>query len=90
MPVIPLYKTTIVIWSTRDPMAAGMDLEALADDAANGDSYCSSMTRIRVETPEADPHWDGTEFFDRVDEGCAECDRSYGPGRAPERCPHGD
>lgn len=59
----PLYKTTIVIWSTDNPTNK-MELSELARDAESGNSYCSSMSSQKVEKPENDPDWDGTDFFD--------------------------
>lgn len=63
----PLYKTTIVIWSETDPTGV-LELEELAMEATNGESYCSSLSSDRVEDPSLDPHWDGTEFFDSDEE----------------------
>jgi hypothetical protein len=56
-----LYKTTVVIWSEYDPK--GTELEDLAHDATEGESYCSSQKTVLVRDPEKDPDWDGTEFF---------------------------
>jgi len=61
-----LYKTTIVIWSDQDPR--GTELEILARDAICGDAYCSKMESIDVEDPESDSDWDGTEFFNCMEE----------------------
>lgn len=61
----PLWKTTIVIWSEYEP---GHDLEDLAREAARGDSYCSRSESALVTNPEADPTWDGTEFFGDPDD----------------------
>lgn len=63
-----LYKTTIVIWSEFDPGAEGLELEDLARDATSGGSYCSKVKYDTVEKPEADPDWDGTDFFSDPDE----------------------
>ena len=57
-----LWKTEIVIWSDSDPRK--MELSALAHDAECGDSYCASLKTKLVDDPEADPDWDGTDFFD--------------------------
>lgn len=62
MPV-PLYKTTIVIWSEYNPTRK-VELSELAHDAEYGDAYCSLFESVRVQNPESDPNWDGTEFFD--------------------------
>lgn len=62
----PLYKSVIVIWSEYDPSYT--ELEDLARDAVSGDSYCATSKSVRVENPEADPDWDGTEFFGTNDE----------------------
>ena len=60
-----LYKTTIVIWSEDDPTNL-MEIDALAQDAMNGESYCSKQETVRVEDPISDPDWDGTEFFNTL------------------------
>lgn len=60
-----LYKTTIVIWSEYNPVTS--ELSDLARDAEVGDSYCSKMDWERIEDPEQDPDWDGTEFFNPLD-----------------------
>jgi len=57
----PLYKTTIIIWSEYD--GDSVDLDALAAEAMNGDAYCSKQISVHIEEPDADPDWDGTEFF---------------------------
>ena len=57
-----LWKTRIVIWSDFDP--SGMELETLAHDATDGESYCSRQSSTYVPKPESDREWDGTEFFD--------------------------
>lgn len=71
-----LYKTTIVIWTQYDP--ASVELADLAQDATDGDAYCSHSQTERIADPEADPMWDGTEFFDcpgenRQEERCRHC-----------------
>ena len=58
----PLWKTTIVIWSQY--YAGDVELEDIAHDAASQDAYCSKQTSVRVEDPQGDPDWDGTEFFE--------------------------
>ncbi len=58
----PLYKTTIVIWSDAD--VSTHDIDSIASDAMNGDSYCSKQETVRVEDPSSDKDWDGTEFFE--------------------------
>ena len=62
------FKTTIIIWSDYNPIAAELELEDIAREATAGDSYCSSYTTERVDEPELDPAWDGTEFFSEEDE----------------------
>lgn len=57
-----LWKTTIVIWSDKDPF--NWEIDDLARDAMNGDSYCSRQRTVLVEDAEADPDWQATEFFD--------------------------
>lgn len=56
-----LYKTTIVIWSEYD--GTTVELSDLARDAEVGESYCSRYRSEQCANPEADPDWDGTEFF---------------------------
>lgn len=60
-----LYKTTIVIWSTFDPMKC--ELSDLAREAEVGDAYCSRMEAEHKENFRDDPDWDDTEFFLRND-----------------------
>ena len=62
-----LFKTTIVIWSDSDPN--GADIDQLAANAVNGDSYCSKRKTVTVSNPGSDPDWDGTEFFG-INEDC--------------------
>jgi len=66
MTVKPLYKSTVIIWTTYDP--AQLELTELAHQAENGDASCSSMKCALVADPEKDPDWDGTEFFDAEDD----------------------
>lgn len=61
-----LYKTTIVIWSQYPTDEVG--LEDLGHEATSGDAYCASSECVLVENVDDDPHWDGTEFFDRGDD----------------------
>jgi hypothetical protein len=58
----PLFKTTIVIWSDRDP--ASHELEDIAREATQGEMYCSSQKTVQVDDPATDVAWDGNEFFD--------------------------
>ena len=58
-----LYKTIIVIWSEYP--TDGVELEDLAHEATSGDAYCVSSECTAIEDAAKDPHWDGTEFFDR-------------------------
>jgi hypothetical protein len=72
----PLFKTTVVIWSTSDPTDR-VELSDLACDAEVGASYCSVMRTVRVEDPAADPDMDDTEFFGAQDDDTAD-DRDVG------------
>lgn len=65
-----LFKTTIVIWSEFD--GSSVEIENLAREAMNGEAYCSKSESVKVENPEQDPDWDGTEFFAVVGEGAKE------------------
>jgi hypothetical protein len=62
-----LFKTTIVIWTEYDPTLL-VEIDELARDAMEGESYCSSSESVLVEDPEKDTDWDGTEFFGVADE----------------------
>jgi len=55
-----LYKHVIVIWSKT---GADIEINDLAQDATDGNSYCSNHTTVLVGQPDTDPNWDGTEFF---------------------------
>lgn len=59
--VRPLKKTTIVIWSEVDD--PDRELSDLAREAEVGDAYCARLASMVVNDPQADPDWDGTEFF---------------------------
>jgi hypothetical protein len=65
---VKLFKTTIVIWREYDPSELDLELSTLAQQAENGDAYCSSMTCALITEPEKDSNWDGTEFFDEEDD----------------------
>ena len=56
-----MFKTTIVIWSEFDP--SDMELTDLGWEASSGDAYASVFKIESIDKPEADPDWDGTEFF---------------------------
>lgn len=56
-----LIKHTIIIWS--EPMDNPREINELAQDAMDGDSYCSKHDTKIIEDPSSDPDWDGTEFF---------------------------
>jgi hypothetical protein len=61
----PLYKTTIVVWSEKDP--GDMELEDIAHEAKSG-SYqvgflCSRQTTELIQDLTTDPDWRETEFF---------------------------
>ncbi len=58
---MPLWKSTIIIWSDFDPRT--VELEDLAREATNGDAYCSSQKAKLIDHPADDMDWDGTEFF---------------------------
>jgi len=64
--VRPLVKTTMVIWS--EAPETEWDIARLAQEATNGEAYCSHSESVLVENPVADPEWDGTEFFGVLDE----------------------
>lgn len=63
---MPLYKSTIVIWSEFAP--AKLELSALAREAETGEAYCAKREAVLVEDPSGDADWDGTEFFNATDE----------------------
>ena len=68
----PLWKTTLVLWTDYNPK--GVSILELAGEATEGSAYCSTDTAELVEDPEADPDWDGTEFFSGPDGGaCPQC-----------------
>lgn len=64
----PLYKTSVVIWTTYDP--TGVELEDLGRDATSGESYCSKLSSVLVPKPSDDPDGDDgmEEFFDSQEE----------------------
>lgn len=62
----PLYKTTIVIWSTYN--SEEVELDDLAIDATHGAAYCSDYTCVKVEDPAKDPDFPDTEFFGDFEE----------------------
>lgn len=62
----PLYKAEIIIWCEQNP--ENMELSDLAREAETGDAYCSKMAVTLVADPSAEPDWDGTEFFDVLEE----------------------
>jgi hypothetical protein len=59
--VRPLKKTTVVIWSEADD--PDRELSDLAREAEYGASYCAKSHSEVVQSPAADPDWDGTDFF---------------------------
>lgn len=61
-----LWKHVIVIWAEED--LCGLTLEELGYEADRGSAYCSTMTSNLVDSPEMDPNWDGTEYFDENSE----------------------
>ena len=67
----PLIKHTIVIWT--EPALQNAELVELAEQAIEGDAYCSKHVTGYTSDPETDPDWDGTEFFG-VDEEDEETD----------------
>lgn len=73
-----LFKTTIVIWSEFDPTFK-LELNELAQEAMNGNAYCSRMEAVAINDPTNDPDWDGTEFFGDLEPCCSDpghCDCS--------------
>lgn len=56
-----LYKTTIVIWTEKNPSLC--DLVGLAQSAMEGNAYCSQQLVTYVEAPLKDKDFDNTEFF---------------------------
>ena len=62
-----LWKTTIIIWSEYDPSETEMELDEIAEQAIDGNMYCSSIDTREVET-KRDKDWDGTEFFSMGEE----------------------
>lgn len=67
---VTLWKTTIVIWSDRDP--SGYELVDLARDATDGNSKCSKCATKVVDKPEADPDFSGVRIlWYRRDRGTA-------------------
>lgn len=72
----PLYKTTAVIWSEFP--GDGVELEHLAREATVGEAYCSCYRTVRVEKPDRDPAWDGTDFFAMEDWASVSRDASEG------------
>ncbi len=76
---VTLWKTTIVIWSDRDP--SGYELVDLARDATDGNSKCSKCATKVVDKPEADPDFSGVgQFF-----GTEEIEAPQGEHLAPLR-----
>ena len=67
-----MWKTTIVIWTNCDP--GHVEISDLAREAETGDAYCSKFHTEQIADHQADPDWDGTDFFDSVkaeaDDGC--------------------
>lgn len=64
-----LEKTTIVIWTDPeidDPRL--YKIKDLANEAYQGNAYCSVKRTEVIEDPSKDPDWDGTEFFLNEDE----------------------
>jgi len=65
--MIPLIKTTIVIWT--DPAITDPNeftIEELGREADIGSAYCSHVSHELINSPATDPYWDGTEFFDPI------------------------
>ena len=57
-----LWKTTIVIWSDFDPQE--VEIDSLAREAVQGESYCSTRHDALIAEPEKDDDWEDTEFFE--------------------------
>lgn len=64
---VPLYKTTVVIWSAYD--GTKMELSSLADQAENGNAICTVFRSERVADPASDPQFtpDARDFFSEED-----------------------
>jgi hypothetical protein len=60
-----LYKTTIVIWSDEDPTYRS--LIRLAEEATDGNAFCSEQKIEFVSEPDNDPTFPDTEFFKEGD-----------------------
>lgn len=63
-----LRKTTIVIWSREEDYQGEVELVDLAMDATSGLAYCSKQESALVDDAENDPDWDGTEFFNDMED----------------------
>ena len=57
-----LNKTTLTIFSDRDLSDDTLTEIGVAADA--GDAHCTKRHTEHVPEPEADPDWDGNEFFE--------------------------
>lgn len=60
---LPLFKTTVVLWTDFDPSDL-LEIEALADLVDDDSAFVSTIFTSQVETPESDPQWVDTDFFD--------------------------
>lgn len=72
-----LYKTTFTVW-TGYPLD-GMSITTLARQATDGDAYSPAEQTVLIPCPDADPDWDGTDFFDPHGKITVRllCDRCY-------------
>lgn len=61
-----LYKTTMVIWSDYDPGC--MEINAIAQEAVDGDMYCSVQKTEFIKDPTKDKQFDDCEFFGEEDD----------------------
>lgn len=81
----PLHKTTIVIWSSKDPTKK-YDLAEIACKVTNGQMYCASMTVKLVEDPRSNPDWgDGTRFFENLEAAQARVRKARNKRRSEAR-----
>lgn len=70
VPPIVLHKTTLIVWTRKDPRASGPflgdELELLRNMQERGDAYVSKAHSYPMNPHEvaADPDWDENEFFD--------------------------
>lgn len=81
----PMYKTTVVIWTTENPDGV-VELSDLAEQASEGDAYASSQVTVAVEPADlgADPDaTDGMLAFFEIDPPFTDAAPSPGPNDGP-------